>query len=76
MNETNDVHEETRESNDDRKRERIIDEDERAEQLTTKDMTAGIAAKRARKTASHSRFSKRRGARQTSVHLVRLFSPS
>ncbi len=48
MNETNEVHKETQESIDDRERKRIIAEEERGDQLTTKDMAAGTAARRAR----------------------------
>jgi hypothetical protein len=48
MNETNEVHEEPRESIDDRQRKGMIGEEERGDRLTTKDMAAGIGAKRAR----------------------------
>jgi hypothetical protein len=48
MNKTNEVHEEPREAIDDRERKGITDEEERGERLTTKDMAAGTAAKRAR----------------------------
>ena len=48
MNKTNEVHEEARGSIDDRERKGMIGEEERGDPLTTKDMAAGIAAKRAR----------------------------
>jgi hypothetical protein len=48
MNETNQVHQESRESIDDRKRKGMTGDEGRGERLTTKDMAAGIASKRAR----------------------------